>query len=653
MRSCWNLKLSEGIASFVAGVFVWVVFSVPSFAQMSEKDTVRLPAGTFIEQYLFPVHPGQSNHLAGTMGELRSTHFHGGIDIRTNNQTGIPIHAAQSGFISRISCTTSGYGNAIYITHPDGNTTVYGHLDKFKDDLAHYVRTEKYKKKTSEINLFFTETQFPVTRGDVIGFSGNTGSSGGAHLHFETRDKNNEVINPLSFGFKEIKDNLPPTAQKIALKTLDIHSRINGAFGRFEFYLQKSGNSYVMPFPIYATGNIGVELLAIDRMDDSHFKFGINYIEMHADSQMVFSQTIDKVNLDETRGILALFDYRAFKMTGNTFNKMFVDDGNLLPYYGNVGNGKICMGEEDLSMKIVLRDFQKNESTVKFTLRPEAESKKVMGLAPLVLPFEYEAMDNTLKVSIKPCLKDSLNTIRVFEKGKDTTVSMSYSDLKRNVYLLDLRKSLPDSIQTCSETIVLNFKDRISSGIEYKYYSDNADVQFSKNSLYDTLFARVMYEYTVDSTELFTISNSTVALFRPALITLKPTRQYADQKNTTVYRKNDNRYTYVGGKWDGDKIQFNTTELGTFTIYQDLIPPTITKMSVTNTSARFRIKDALSGIASFEATIDGQWLLMTYDYKTGIIFSERLDTKKVLRGDFELKVVDNAGNERIFKQKIL
>lgn len=651
MRSCWSLKLSEGIASFVAGIFV-VVFSIPSFAQFSEKDTLRMTPAP-LEQYLFPVRPGQPNHLAGTMGELRSTHFHGGIDIRTNNQTGIPILAAQSGYVSRVTCTTSGYGNVIYIAHPDGNTTVYGHLDQFKSDLAQFVRAEKYKKRASEINLTFTATQFPVTRGDTIGFSGNTGSSGGAHLHFETRDRNNNVINPLSLGFKEIKDNLAPTAQKIALKTLDIHSRINGAFGRFEFYLQKSGNKYIFPFPIYATGNIGVELLAIDRMDESHFKFGINYIEMHADSQMVFSQTIDKINLDETRGILALFDYRAFKMGGSTYNKMFVDDGNLLPYYGNAGNGKICMSDEDVSLKIILRDFQKNESTVNFTLRPESESKKVIGLAPMVLPYEYEALDNTLKISIKPCLKDSVNSIRVFEKGKDSTITMSYGDTKRNVYLIDLRKSLPDSIISCAGTIVLNFKDRISSGIEYKYYSDHADVQFSKNSLYDTLFARVMYESTSDSAELFTISNSTVPLFRPALVILKPALKYADQKNTSVYRKNDNRYSYVGGKWDQDRIQFYTTELGTFTIHQDLVPPIVTKMSVTNTSARFRIKDALSGIASFEATLNGEWLLMTYDYKSGIIFSERLDTKKLLKGDFELKVVDNAGNERIFKQKIL
>ncbi|HZX75177.1 MAG TPA: peptidoglycan DD-metalloendopeptidase family protein, partial [Cyclobacteriaceae bacterium] len=154
MRSCWNLKLSEWVALFATG-FLVVVFSVPSSAQMSEKDTPILSAPE--EQYLFPVHPGQSNQLAGTMGELRSTHFHGGIDIRTNNQTGIPIFAAQKGYISRVSCSTTGYGNAIYITHPDGNTTVYGHLDKFNGPLNQYVRGEKYKGKVSEINLTFTE----------------------------------------------------------------------------------------------------------------------------------------------------------------------------------------------------------------------------------------------------------------------------------------------------------------------------------------------------------------------------------------------------------------------------------------------------------------------------------------------------------------
>ena len=652
MRSCWNLKLNKGI---IALFVVW--FSMPSFAQVIEpeleQDTLTIPILP-LEKYLFPIRPGRQNYLAGTMGELRSTHFHGGIDVRTNNQIGLPVLASQKGYISRVVSATSGYGNAVYITHPDGNTTLYGHLDKFKRSLDNYVRNEKYKRRVSEINLYFKPTQFPVNRGDTIGLSGNTGSSGGPHLHFEIRDKNNDVLNPLSFGFTEIKDNLAPTAQKVALKTLDINSRINGAFGRFEFYLEKVGNKYVLPHPILAKGNIGVEILAFDRLDDSRFRCGINYIEMQVDSQLVFSQTINKVNLNETRGILALMDYRAFKLTGNTFNKLFIDDGNLLPFYGNYGSGKICVDDRNLSLKIILRDNQHNESNVMLTLRPEDTSAKVIGLDPMTLPFEYEAHDNTLKVSVRPCLKDSVKSIHVFEKGTDTILPMSYGDIHRNVYLIDLRNTLPDSIVTCAGTIPLNFKDRIPSGIDYRYYSDNAEVQFSKNSLYDTLFARIMYNYSADSAELFTISNSAVPLYRSAVITLKPGKKYASLDNAAVYRKdNSNRYSYVGGKWMNDKIQFSTTELGTFSILQDTLPPSITKLSVTNTSARFRINDVMSGIASFEATMNGQWLLMTYDYKSGIIVSERLDTKKLLQGDFELKVLDNAGNERIFKQKIL
>ncbi|MBK5278949.1 MAG: M23 family metallopeptidase [Bacteroidia bacterium] len=644
MKNCWNSRLSKFVFFFSSALALNVQgqFSPP------DRPLKLLPAE---KSYLFPIKPGQANFLAGTMGELRNTHFHGGIDVRTNNLTGIPVLATQDGFVSHATISSFGYGNVLFITHPDGNTSVYGHLDKFNGALAQFVKQEQYRRKTFEIDLFFKPDQYLVDRGDTIGFSGNTGGSNGAHLHFEIRNENNEALNSLTFGFTEIQDNRAPVAQKIALKTLDINSRINDRFGRFEFYVVKSGDSYVLPKNILAYGRIGVELLAIDKMDNSSFRFGINHIEMKADSQRIFSQHIEKLPLAETRGILALMDYKTLKTTGTRFNKLYIGDGNSLKFYdGSINSGEVFVAQKDIPVSISLVDANKNQSTIKFRLRPSLPVSEVKTLEAMTKDLSFDILENTLAVSTKPCSEKK--SIAVFVSGVHTEVSPSYFNSSRNVYLFDLQKVMPDSVQSCKGSLAFNFKDIVPSQTEYTYYSDLVDIKFPENALYDTLFLNVNRSAQKDS-EIFTIGNKTTPLHRVVDITLRPLNNYSANRNTGVYRTDAGRYSYIGGEWSNGKVKFSARELGDFVILQDSVPPTLTKVYCHNSSARFRIRDGLSGIGYFEATINGKWLLMVYDYKTGIVQSDRLDKTQSLKGDFELKVVDNAGNEKIYKQKIL
>jgi hypothetical protein len=154
----------------------------------------------------------------------------------------------------------------------------------------------------------------------------------------------------------------------------------------------------------------------------------------------------------------------------------------------------------------------------------------------------------------------------------------------------------------------------------------------------------------VGDNEMFIVGSPLVPLYQPIEIVLKPTRKYVEDKTTAVYSA---KGANLGGIWDNGTIKFWAREMGNFTIQQDLIPPTIGRINLTKRSARFRIYDNRSGIASFEATINGEWLLMDYEYKTGILQSQRLDSKKNLKGLFQLKVIDAAGNEKIYKQTIL
>jgi hypothetical protein len=647
MKNCWKLKLNK---KFTALLFVIQPFF--AFSQFT-KPEIDYPED---EKYIYPVNPGLPGSLAGTMGELRATHFHSGIDIRTNNQIGFPVLASKSGYISRVSVSPSGYGNIIYITHPDGNTTLYAHLHKFKGAIAEYVLQEQYNRKTFSIDLTLPEDMFPVRQGETIALSGNSGSSSGPHVHFDIRDRNNYALDPLKVAaFPEVPDKLPPAAEKIALKTLDAGSRINDQFGRFEFHaLARSSSNYSIASPILAHGTIGIELIAKDRLaPNSPFYGGVNYIEVLVDSQLVFNQSIEKVNIAETRAIYTLMDFKTMRNKGTRFYKLYIDDGNNLDFYNSSpGSGKIKVNPDRESLVVItLRDSYDNKSTLSFKIRPAPRIRDVASLETLKSDVVTDVHENTLMISTKTCT-DSAVSVSMFTRGIQVPLEADYLNKNRSVYLIDLRKNLPDSIVTCSKTVVTNLRDVVPPGIEYKYYGDQMDILFPPNALFDTLYLSTSYYKIPDGKEIFSIGDRLTPLNRNITVSIKPTENTTPKNSLAVYREVGKGYAYVGGKWDNGKVTFTTREFGDFTLLEDLVPPTIRLLNIDRSGARFKISDNLSGIDRIEANINGQWVLMQYDTKTATIWSEKLNKNVPLVGTFTLEVTDNAGNLSTFTRKI-
>ncbi|HET9053878.1 MAG TPA: M23 family metallopeptidase, partial [Cyclobacteriaceae bacterium] len=459
---------------------MFLIAAYPAAGQFSETDSTPAATPGGQERYIFPIRPGSPGSLAGTMGELRSTHLHSGIDIRTNNEIGWPVLASKSGYISRAGVSPSGYGNVLYVTHPDGNTTVYGHLDKFNSPVADHVLKERYRRKQSTLNLEFSPGRFPVKQGDTIAFAGNTGSSGGPHLHFNIQ-RNTYALDPLNFDFTEVRDVTPPIVQKIALKTLNIHSRINEQFGRFEFYVSRTGNNYSLNTPVLASGNIGIEILGYDRVDNARFRCGINYMEVFVDSVRIFNQKIEAVNLADTRGIYSLIDYKAHRSQGNRFYKLYIEDGNTLEFYStSPGNGQIKIDSSKTStVLIVLKDIYGNASQATFRLKPAAVSKEVKWLPAAKVPAAYDVQENTLSVITKTCPGQSATA---YVRGTALELSPDYYSTGKSVFLFDLRKQIPDSINVCGQTLIPHIKATVPSGAEFKYYSERIDIQLPKGS---------------------------------------------------------------------------------------------------------------------------------------------------------------------------
>jgi hypothetical protein len=645
MRNCWSSKSSD--------VLIFLLLTSNSlFGQfeLSRPDSLMPGRGNALEKYMFPIQPGKTAMLTGTMGELRSTHFHGGLDINTHT-IGYAVRCANDGYIAYARMGTSGYGNSLIVQHPDGHSTLYAHLDRFNGPVADFIREERYKNKQSEIELTFEPDRFPVQRGDTIALSGNTGSSGGPHLHFELRDESGQAVNPMILGFDEIQDHVPPQVQRIALKTLDASSRINDQVGRFEFHTVRKGVNYHLPQPILASGRIGIELQAVDKAETSTFRFGINLIEMFVDSVRIFSQKIERIDFDESRNILALMDYPTLETRGARFNKLYIDAGNRLPYFdGTLNAGTIQLGEKEANVEVRMTDFHGNQSRISLTLRPTPVSTTAAFMGPSSKPIVAEIRSGSLIFSSNRCAGSSGDSIKVFSRGKVQFMRPAYSGKTRHVYLVSVGSDLPDSVVSCAGTWVSNLKAKVPPGIDYKFYSALAEVEFPRRALYDSLYLATSYDST--ATERFVVGSRTTALHVPVRISLRPQRDYTVTRNLGVYRIEGNDYSFLHSTWKNGRVSFSTLSLGEFTLLRDSVPPTIKALNINGGSARLRIRDHLSGISYFEATINGEWLLMNYDYKSGVVYAERRDPTLPLKGDFVLRVVDQAGNEATFNQRI-
>ena len=291
-----------------------LIFCTPVFSQSP------FPQDFFSPPLNIPI------QLAGNFGELRPNHFHAGFDFKTQQKEGLPVFAAGDGYVSRIKISTYGYGKAIYITHPNGYTTVYGHLQKTHGLIEDYIRKEHYKQQSFEIELFPSASDLPVKKGDTIAISGNTGGSEGPHLHFEIRDTQSEkTINPLFFGFdKLLPDTKKPIVSSVLVYPIDSTSIANQSKRPIvlNLSLQKDG-SYIAE-KVFAKGKIGFGVICSDFDNVSYNTNGVFKVETVANGASCFSYQFDALVFDEGRYVNALIDFPRYRQTKQRVQKLFM-----------------------------------------------------------------------------------------------------------------------------------------------------------------------------------------------------------------------------------------------------------------------------------------------------------------------------------------
>lgn len=602
-------------------------------------------------EFLFPMKPGQQNYLSGTMGELRPNHFHAGIDIKTFGAIGWPVKATKDGYISRIKVSASGYGNALYVTHPSGRTSVYAHLSKFTPEIEEYVLEQHYQQKSFELNLFPSKSQFSFKKGEVIAYSGNSGSSMGPHLHFEVRDAYQVPLNPLLFGFDEIQDNLPPNIRQIALTTAAKDARIEGSFGAYTYnVVRQSNGKYNLRDIIKAKGRLALSVDVIDKLDGAHNPCGIYEMETFLDGEKIYQYTIDKVSFADSRYINLHIDYPLYAKGVGKFHRAHVIDGNTLPLYSNLKrNGYIFINDTLMhDVRVVTKDIHGNTSELTFQIKGEQEEapfpvslqKKKNPELPTI-----EVVDNTLKIM---CPRDSAYTKAFIKSGVGTYMRQpTLIDHKNILYLWDLRKGIPDRVVFDDYTLHTHLQVAVPGNKSFTWYDKNAVIYFPKKALPDTCYLHFKKEGSV-----YTFGTNDTPLMTNISIRLRPDTKIEDKSHTHAYNVSGKKPSFEGGEWEDNTLLFNTRSFGDFELLTDITPPEITYLGKINGEIRFRIEDNLSGVDRYEVKVNDEWMLMKYRYQTNIITSERKDKTQRITGQVQVKVTDRAGNINYYTLKL-
>jgi murein DD-endopeptidase MepM/ murein hydrolase activator NlpD len=325
--------------------------------------------------------------LAANFGEVRNNHYHMGFDLRTQQRENLPVYAAAAGYISRIKVERYGYGRAIYITHPNGYTTVYAHLNRFYDTLEQRLQLHQYANKSWSQEINFATNEFPVVQGQYIGLSGNTGASGGPHLHFEIRDsKTGNCLNPRLFGF-EIPDAIPPT-----LFGLYWYNRHFSTYAQtpMPIRFRKTDSGYYGLDTVRVSSKFSLGVHAEDKSSNSPFYFGIYQAHLTVNEVPYFAFTLNNFSYDSTRYSNGCIDYPFWIRHRKPLQHISQLPGVSLPIFNDIAGKRGIIYVSDTTaqrIQITLSDASGNSTNVHLIVRYDSSAN-----APLYTTQQYEQL---------------------------------------------------------------------------------------------------------------------------------------------------------------------------------------------------------------------------------------------------------------------
>jgi hypothetical protein len=531
--------------------------------------------------------------LSANFGELRLDHFHSGIDIKTQGVTGKEIVSASDGYIYRIGVSPGGFGKALYIKHPTGYSTLYGHLEKFAPEIEEYVKARQYEKKSFLITIYPPKEKFTVKQGDLIAYSGNSGSSGGPHLHYEIRRSENEKpVNPLRFEFG-VSDNISPIIEKLFIYPVNINTSINGYNSVKRIDVQGGHGNYYIPTDkeIIISGASGFGIKTFDLLDESYNKCAAYSIELIIDSVTFYKYVMDEFSFNESRYINSHIDYETYMKDKIYVQRTYILPNDKLSVYQDIINRGIFSFDDDTlhSIKIIVTDASNNKSTLSFHVKSQT--------------------NNHLSTQIKT---------------DENIVIMPFS--RQNRFISEnIKVSLPAG--ALYDTLKFS----------YKLLPGSAEMLSDIHQVNNTL-TPVHKAYSVG--------------IKPRIIPVG-----MESKMLIIQTGDNQNISSMISTWKDGYLTAEVMSFGSFWVGIDTIPPVINPNGFASENdltgrkeIRIKIKDDLSGIKSYEPEIDDNWALFEYDQKNDVLIYS-FDEKRIKRNSdhhLELMVTDNKENTSYF-----
>jgi hypothetical protein len=560
---------------------VWCFLLILHFSIHAQSPIQSRPYPQNFFRYPLDLPPS----TAGTFGELRGMHFHSGLDFKTNQATGYPVYAVNDGFVSRLRVQFGGFGNAIYITHPNGYTSVYGHLEQFAPELEKVVREYQNRQQSFEVDINLPLNQIRVCKNDKIALSGNTGGSAGPHLHFELRDSaTQQTINPQLFGLK-IPDRVPPVITAIGIYHLDGKPFSEKTPKEFLQVSGSAGNYHLTsPQTLLLSGQIGFGIAAYDINSTSANHNGFYSLELKLDGKTVFTFVLERFAFDQTHALNAYIDYPAYITSRRLMQKCFILPGNKISLYPqSVNRGIVTFNDNAMhTVEYVCKDIAGNTATLKLNVKAGAAGVPPLPYTPAGTLFHYDRKNEFSNDRVKV----TVDTGNLYDD-----LDFNYAEMPEQPGAYSPTYHIHNKLTPVHDVFHLWIKPDARIG----KYADKAVIMNTDGTCeggnfedgYIKADARTFGDYLVRV-------DTVPPLIRPVNI--------HDGANLVSHRK-----------------------------------------------ILLKIGDNMSGVKSYSAQIDGKWVLTEWDFKTRVLsytFDANIPHAKHI---FELRVTDNKNNTSVFK----